>query len=280
MEPAALSSKSLPQRNGSMWRSLTLQRVVTCLAGLLILKVTGSVVLNYRQYLPPNFDSDFLQGRESYFWGSYQWAFYTHIAAGPLSLILGMLLISERFRLSFPKWHRYLGRVQVPVVLFLVAPSGLWMAYRAEAGAVAGLGFAALAVITGTTVALGWRLAVKRRFAEHRRWMQRCYLLLCSTVVLRLTAGLATVLDIDAAWLDALSAWASWLVPLAVFECLSPSSAWGRTVRSSAARLLAQTPLSRTSCRAAANRYASRPCPASSDRPSGAPAHSASGSET
>src|SRR5260221_646372 len=187
-------------------RPTTLQSVLTCLAGLLILKVTGAVVLKYRDYFPPNFDSDFLQGREPYFRGSYQWAFYLHIAAGPLSLILGMILISERIRLRFPKWHRRLGKIQVLGVLFLVAPSGLWMAFRAAAGPIAGLGFSSLAVVTGICVALGWRSAVQRRFADHRRWMWRCYLLLCSTVVLRLIAGLATVTGVQGTWVDPLVA--------------------------------------------------------------------------
>lgn len=199
-------------------RAMTWQRVLTILVGLLILKVTLGVVLNYRHYVPPNFESDFLRGRELYFAGSYQWAFYAHIVTGPISLILGMILLSERFRLRFPGWHRLLGRIQVLDVLFVVAPSGLWMAYRAEAGPVAGLGFAALALVTGTSVALGFRSAVKRRFADHRRWMSRCYVLLCSTVVLRLTAGLATVMGVEATWLDPLIAWASWLVPLVAFE--------------------------------------------------------------
>src|SRR5579862_9787447 len=130
------------------FRSITVPRVLTILAAVLILKVTASVVLKYVDYFPPNFQSDFLQGRDSYFFGSYCWAFYTHLAAGPVTLILGMVLISEQFRLRFPQWHRALGRVQVLTVLFLVAPSGLWMAYRAEAGPVAAVGFALLAVVT------------------------------------------------------------------------------------------------------------------------------------
>jgi hypothetical protein len=199
-------------------RSMTLPRVLTLVAGLLILKVVSGVVLKYGEYFPPNFESDFLRGRELYFFGSYQWAFYVHIAAGPLSLVLGLILLSERFRLRFPKWHRSLGRIQVLDVLFLVTPSGLWMAYRAEAGPIAGLGFAALAVATGMSVALGWRSAVQRRFADHRRWMGRCFALLCSTVVLRLIAGLATVTGFEATWVDTAAAWASWLVPLAAFE--------------------------------------------------------------
>jgi hypothetical protein len=199
-------------------RPTTLERILTVLAAALILKVTAGVVLQYGNYLPPNFDSDFLRGRELYFWGHYRWAFYTHIAVGPVALVLGMILISERFRLRFPKWHRYLGRFQVLGVLFLLAPSGLWMAYHAEAGPAAGMGFAALAVATAMSVALGWRSAVKRRFAEHRLWMLRCYLLMCSTVVLRLIAGLTTVLGVQGGWVEPVAAWASWLVPLAAFE--------------------------------------------------------------
>lgn len=203
-------------------RPKRLRRVLVFLTGLMVLKVVVGVVLKYGDYFPPNFESDFLHGRELYFPGSYRWAFYTHIAAGPITLILGMILISERFRRTFPKWHRYLGRIQVPVVLFLVAPSGLWMAYHAEAGPVAGLGFATLAVLTGTSIALGWRSAVKRRFTVHRRWMWRCFLLLCSTVVLRLIAGLAMVTGVQGAWVEPLTAWVSWLVPLAAFELSGP----------------------------------------------------------
>jgi hypothetical protein len=199
-------------------RPAILKRGLMLLTGLLILKVTGSVVLQYRDYFPPNFQSDFLRGREAYFQRSYQWAFYVHLAGGPLALVLGLVLVSERFRLRFPKWHRRLGRIQAVAVLFVVAPSGLWMARHAQAGPIAGLGFFVLALLTGATVAMGWRAAMQRRFGVHRRWMWRCYLLLCSTVVLRLTAGLATVTGVDSTWIDPFIAWASWLVPLAAFE--------------------------------------------------------------
>ena len=92
------------------------------------------------------------------------------------------------------------------------------MAMYAETGALAGAGFGSLAVATGMCVYRGWRMAVTRKFAEHRRWMLRCYILLCSAVVLRLTAGFFIVTDIDGDWIYPMSAWASWLVPLAIFE--------------------------------------------------------------
>jgi uncharacterized membrane protein len=198
--------------------SLLVPRVLRILAALLIWKVTLSILLEYRHYIPPNFDSDFLRGREAYFWGAYGWAFYVHLASGPASLILGTILISDRFRTSAPAWHRRLGRVQGMCVLLLVAPSGLWMAWYAATGSVAAAGLGSLAIATAVCVALGWRAAVRRRFAEHQRWMQRTFILLCSAVVIRVIGGLATVAGWDALWLYPFSTWASWLAPLLLFE--------------------------------------------------------------
>lgn len=195
-----------------------MQHVLNLVTGLLILKVVAGVLLSYRDYMPPDFQSDFLQGRELHFYGSYRWAFYAHITSGPWSLILGLILISERFRLRFPKWHRTLGRIQVFCVLLVVTPSGLWMSNFAETGAIAGAGFAALAVVTGMCVVFGWISAVKRRFILHRRWMLRCFVLLCSAVVLRMIGGLATITSVEAEWLYPFAAWACWLVPLMGFE--------------------------------------------------------------
>jgi hypothetical protein len=204
-------------------QSTAASAVRVALAGavvLLIVKVTLSVVIGYRDYFPPNFNADFLLGRAAYFWGPYRWAFYAHLVAGPATLLLGTILIIERFRRLAPRWHRRLGRAQVLGILLLLVPSGLWMARYAATGAVAGAGLASLAIATAACTAMGWRAAVRRRFDVHRCWMWRTYLLLCSAVVIRLIGGLATVFQFDALWLYPLSAWASWLVPLLVFESL------------------------------------------------------------
>lgn len=193
-------------------------RLLAVVAVLLVGKVTLSVVIGYCDYLPPNFDSDFLRGREAYFWGAYGWAFYAHLVAGPVSLLCGTILLSERFRNIAPKWHRYLGRLQVACVLLLLVPSGLWMAWYAATGFAAGAGLAALAIATAICIVRGWKTAVARRFADHRRWMWRTYLLLCSAVVIRIIGGLATVAELDALWLYPLAAWGSWLAPLLVYE--------------------------------------------------------------
>jgi Predicted membrane protein (DUF2306) len=202
-------------------RSITWRQVLSCLAAVLVLKVTAVVIWGYRNYFPANFNSTFLIGREDYFWGEYRWAFYAHIVAGPTTLVLGLILMSERFRLRLPQWHRLLGKCQIALIVVLLAPSGLWMARYAETGPIAASGFAALAIATACFAPLGWRSAVQRRFADHRRWMWRSFLLLCSAVVLRLIGGLALVTGIGRDWSYPLAAWVSWLLPLAAFELLS-----------------------------------------------------------
>jgi hypothetical protein len=197
---------------------ITLRRILVAVAALLIVKVAVEVMLGYASYFPPNFGSDFLRGREGYFFGMYQWAFYSHIASGPTALLAGIVLLSDRFRLRFPKWHRNLGRCHTVNVLCVVTPSGLWMAYHASTGTIAAIGFAILAVLTGTCIALGWRAAVKRQFAVHRRWMWRCFLLLCSAVLVRLLGGLGTVIGVHAPWFNPAASWASWILPLTAFE--------------------------------------------------------------
>ena len=194
------------------------ERILTILAGGLILKVTVMVVGNYGSYFPPDFGSEFLRGRERTFPGLFRWAFYTHIITGPIALILGLVLVSDRFRTGFRGWHRRLGWVQVGIVLILVTPSGLVMAWFAAAGPIAGLGLATLAALTAVFVGLGARAAIQRRFGDHRRWMWRCYLLLGSAVVLRMIGGLATVAGVSAPWFDPMATWVSWVVPLALFE--------------------------------------------------------------
>src|SRR5581483_10041540 len=108
--PAGADGYFKAMRNATL---AALNRVLAGVAVLLVLKVTLSVVVGYRQYLPPDFNSDFLLGREAYFFGAYRWAFYAHLVSGPVSLVLGTILVTDRFRAWTPKWHRRLGKLQV-----------------------------------------------------------------------------------------------------------------------------------------------------------------------
>jgi uncharacterized membrane protein len=201
----------------------------------LILRVLASILANYPDYFPPNFDSLFLQGREATFTGAYPAAFYVHIFSGPIVLCNGLILLSEYVRRRHGGWHRVLGRVQVVVLLLLVLPSSVVMSRHAFGGWPAGLSFFLLAAATASCAIVGVIHARRRNYDRHRRWMLRSYVLICSAVALRLisgTAGLVGVPSPEEAYIVA--AWSSWLVPLAVCAIAerrpgSPAAAGGPT---------------------------------------------------
>jgi hypothetical protein len=196
-----------------------LTTVLRWLAVLLILRVLAAILANYPDYFPPNFDSLFLQGREATFTGAYRPAFYIHIFSGPVVLVNGLILISAYVRRHHAGLHRFLGRVQVVVLLLFVLPSSVVMSRHAFGGWPAGLSFFLLAAATASCAIVGVVHARRRRYDQHGRWMLRCYVLIGSAVVLRLisgTAGLVGVPSAETAYVVA--AWSSWLLPLAACE--------------------------------------------------------------
>ena len=190
---------------------------------VLILRVLVAILANYSDYFPPDFDSLFLRGREATFTGVYPWAFYVHIFSGPVVLVNGLILLSDSVRRRYRGLHRWLGRVQVSVLLLLVLPTSVVMSRHAFGGRPAGLSFLLLSVATAGCAIAGVLHARRRQFARHRRWMLRTYVLICSAVALRLisgAAGLVGVSNPEEAYVVA--AWSSWLAPLAACEI------WGR----------------------------------------------------
>jgi uncharacterized membrane protein len=202
-------------------RYWVLTTVLRALAVVLILRVLATILANYPDYFPPNFDALFLLGREATFTGAYRPAFYLHIFSGPLILVNGLILLSESVRLRYGGTHRILGRVQVVVLLAVVLPSSVVMARHAFGGWPAGLSFLALSAATAGCTVAGVVHARRRRYDRHRRWMLRSYVLICSAVVLRLISGAAGLVGVpspEAAYVVA--AWSSWLVPLAAYELI------------------------------------------------------------
>jgi hypothetical protein len=200
-------------------RHRILTTILRWLAVVLILRVLVAILANYPDYFPPNFESLFLQGREASFRGAYRAASYVHILSAPLVLFNGLILLSEYIRRRHAGWHRWLGRVQVVVLLLFVLPSSVVMSRQAFGGWLAGLSFLFLSAATASCAIVGVVHACRRRYDRHRRWMVRSYVLICSAVALRLisgTAGLVGVVSPENAYMFA--AWSSWLFPLAAYE--------------------------------------------------------------
>ncbi|HEY2784488.1 MAG TPA: DUF2306 domain-containing protein [Fimbriiglobus sp.] len=206
-----------------------LSTVLRWLAVVLILRVLAEILSNYPDYFPPNFDSLFLQGRETTFAGIYRPAFYVHIFTGPFVLFNGLILLSESVRRRYGGLHRTLGRIQVIVLLAFVLPSSVVMSRHAFGGWPAGLSFVTLSAATAVCAIVGVGYARNRLYVRHRRWMLRTYVLICSAVALRLISGAAGLVGVSSpehAYIVA--AWCSWVLPLAAFEVVDRCRLFGR----------------------------------------------------
>ncbi len=199
-------------------KNAILVKVLRAVFALLILRALVSIVANYPDYFPPDFQSSFLQGREATFPGTYQWAFYVHIFSGPLVLLNGLVLMTDAV-IRYRSLHRFLGWVQTIALLVFMLPSGMVMALQSFGGFWAGLSFMVLSGTTGVCAIVGVVYASQGKLKQHRQWMVRTYVLICSAVSLRLVsgaAGLVGVTDAERAYVFA--AWMSWVLPLVVWE--------------------------------------------------------------
>lgn len=199
-------------------RLATMKRIAFWLLIILFFKIVASILLEYRNYFPANFDSNFLFGREAIFHGSYRFAFYAHIISGPICLLIAAFLMFSGKQKSLSHWHRPLGKTLAVTVLLVMLPSGFVMATRALSGPIAGVSFFLLTFATaGCVVASSW-YASQRQFAIHRLWATRSFILLCSPLLLRLMTGTTIFFDFQNEWTYRFAAWGSWMIPLAVFE--------------------------------------------------------------
>ena len=197
-----------------------LQTVFWSLTIILFTKVFVSILLGYADYFPPNFQTGFLIGREEYFFGVYQFAFYAHVLIGPTALILGtVLLVSGKGWLkSIAVDHRRLGKIQAAIVLGGVVPTGLIMAAPVFIGWQAASGLIAQAFATAVTMWIAIVKAMQLDFQKHEIWATRCYVLLVSPLILRIANGTLVAFDLQTDFILAINAWITWLIPLAIFE--------------------------------------------------------------
>lgn len=205
--------------NQSSQRPNRWRRFTFWLALLLVGKALFMMISDYRWYFPANFQlSSFLTGRESIFHGWYWWAFYVHIFIAPITLLLAITLMITGDRPKMKRFHKSMGITLVSLVVLAVSPSGLLMSIHAYSGPVAGVGLGLLSITTGVSAILTGYYARGRNFRQHRRWSIRCFIMLCSPLVLRLFSGVMFVFETESEWTYRASTWLSWLLPLIAYE--------------------------------------------------------------
>lgn len=119
-----------------------------------------------------------------------------HAGGAATALLVGAFQLLPRLRARLPWLHRYAGRVYV-LAATVGGVSGLILALGSTSGPIATAGFGLLAIASLFATLNGWRLAVQRRFAEHRAWMLRSWALVLAAVTLRLYLPMIPLFDVS-----------------------------------------------------------------------------------
>lgn len=159
--------------------------------------------------------------------------FYIHITGGILAITTGIVQFVKRLRNKRKDIHRLLGKIYVVAILGIGAPSGLYMAFFAEGGPMADLGFIWMSIFWFSFTFLAYKYARKKEFKQHSRWMVRSYALTFAAVTLRLFVPIASRLfGMNHELVIILSAWVSWILNLMIAEVLIRTSGLYRLPRS------------------------------------------------
>ena len=206
-----MQSRSAP--NNRRWVRWIL---VACI--VLLVKTYFAILWEYQYYFPADFESAFLSGRRYTFDLGYQFFFYTHIVASPIALLIATVLMILGRTKTYPKAHRFLGRLNLYLILTLVVPTGLGLAQQAYAGWIAMTAFTCHALGTGWTAIQSVRSIKQGDVDAHIRWSTRCYLLLIAPLLFRIVSGIVITLGLDDPVFYQANAWFSWIAPLVGFE--------------------------------------------------------------
>ena len=118
-----------------------------------------------------------------------------HATAASTALLLGPWQFWAGLRARLPRLHRWSGRLYV-VSCLVAGAAGFVLALGASTGIITTLGFGVLSVVWIFTTATAWRLAMRRDFVDHRRWMIRSFALTFAAVNLRLYLPAAVALHL------------------------------------------------------------------------------------
>ena len=140
-----------------------------------------------------------------------------HALCAAVALLLGPFQFWTTKNGGRRRWHRAAGRTYVMSCL-IGGVSGLVLALGATTGPISTAGFGTLAVVWFAVNALGWKAAVERRFADHRRWMIRSFALTFAAVLLRLYLPIGPLLGFSFEDSYRLISFLSWVPNLLVVE--------------------------------------------------------------
>jgi hypothetical protein len=172
-------------------RQLTLQQTIKVFGQMLfwipVSAFTLLLIYNTIPYFSFRKDFSFIEERSLLFSnGLYNSFFYIHIFAGAVCLFTALIQFSRYILKKSKAIHRWSGKVYVFVVLFLGAPTGLYMSFFAKGSVWERSLFLFMAISWFTTTLYGFTTIRKKNVLAHKIWMIRSYSMAMTAVTFRI----------------------------------------------------------------------------------------------
>jgi Predicted membrane protein (DUF2306) len=144
------------------------------------------LIYNTLPYFSFSKDFDFIKERSFLFQSNlYNTCFYIHITAGALCIGTALIQFSRYMLKKSKAIHRISGKIYVGAVLFLGAPTGLYMAFFAKGSFWERALFMFMASWWFITTLNGLTTIHKRNIIAHKIWMMRSYAMAMTAVTFR-----------------------------------------------------------------------------------------------
>lgn len=139
------------------------------------------------EYIPAKSDVSFLMIKQTEVIShpEYLSFFYIHVYSSILVLLTGFLAII-RVNFNKIKIHQYAGKAYVFVILFLAAPTGIYMGFFANGGFFSKISFVILGIFWWFSTFKAYQLIRQKNYKAHQQWMWRSFALTLSAITLRL----------------------------------------------------------------------------------------------
>ncbi len=173
-------------------------------------------------YLMTKNEVGLLSGKSDVLLSSALWmsAFYLHIIPGGIALLIGWPQFVKKLRNRRIEFHRALGKIYLLAIL-TSGVAGLYLAFYAEGGAVAQIGFLGLAISWLFTTTMAYITIKQKKIESHQNCMIRSYALCFAAVTLRIWLPLFTnVWGMDFIPAYRIIAWLAWVPNLLVAELI------------------------------------------------------------
>jgi len=179
------------------------------------------LIYNTIPYFTFDKNLDFIRERSLLFQNNiYNTSFYIHIGAGSFCIAAALIQFSGYILKKRKPIHIWSGRIYVFVVLFLGAPTGLYMSFFAKGSFYERALFTFMAIFWFFTTYKGLSTILIRNVLAHKIWMIRSYSMAMTAVTFRVYHILFFILGWDHLENYELSLWISVVGNMLVAEYL------------------------------------------------------------